>query len=259
MLVGVRVRRAAAFLFFVLAACGGVSTHKEPGDSPPAGTGGAPVGAAGMSAGECAEPRWVVPELSSSQSPPNPTLSTFQITLRNQCSQTLWPAYGSSGGLDNSIIDSQLWLPLPATTERSVTVYGGVRELGFWGRSRCSFDRAGEGTCETGDCGGFVCPIRVNQFPESATVFILERGFLEGYNVPLRVEGTTCGSHECVAELSSCSRGPVVKDACGNAIGCRDLCSGSALQCCSKPGSGCGSTGPSDGNGGDDLVVTFCP
>lgn len=171
----------------------------------------------------------------------------------------VWPAYGSSGGLDNSVVDTELWLPLPATAERSVTVYGGVRELGFWGRTRCGFNSAGEGTCETGDCGGFVCAIKINQFPKDATVFVLDRGFLEGYNVPLRIEGATCGNHECAADVRSCPNASVVKDSCAEAIGCTDICSDSATGCCSTAGSACRSTGPSDGNAEDDLVITFCP
>jgi hypothetical protein len=144
-------------------------------------------------------------------------------------------------------------------SDRTVTVYGGVREIGLWGRTACSFDQAGKGACDTGECGGFVCPIIVNQFPASATIFVLDRGFLGGYNVGLRVEGVACGSHQCVTDVRACPAASVVKNSCGSPIACKDICGDAAAQCCSRPGSGCSSTGPSDGSAADDLVVTFCP
>jgi hypothetical protein len=228
------------------------------------GAGGAAAGAGGMPAGAdagdaCAEPPSAVPDLAPFQPPSNPALPAFQVTFHNRCAQTVWPAYGSSGGLDSSVIDTHLWLPMSPASDRTVSVYGGVREIGFWGRTGCSFDQAGKGTCETGECGGFLCPITVNLFPASATIFVLDRGFLGGYNVALRVEGAACGSHECVADVRGCSAASLVKDSCGSTIACNDICGGSATQCCSRPGSGCSSTGPSDGSPADDLVVTFCP
>ena len=245
---GLRVWPKVTLPLFVLGvACGGATRHADPASTSEG------------AAGECAEPAAGVPDLPRFQAPSDRTLPDFQVTFHNQCAQTVWPAYGSSGGLDNSVIDTQLWLPLSPASDRAVTVYGGVRELGFWGRTRCSFDQAGGGACETGECGAFVCPVEINQFPSSATVFVLDRGFLGGYNVALQVEGTTCGNHECIADQASCSDESVVKDGCGSAIACHDICSDSAAQCCSRPGSGCSGTGPSDGNPADDLVITFCP
>jgi hypothetical protein len=179
------------------------------------------------------------------------------VTFHNGCAQTVWPAWGPAGGLDNTVIDSELWLPLSPTSDRTVTAYSTVRDIGFWGRTGCSFDQAGNGTCETGDCRGFICTLEVNVFPENATVFALEQGFLDGYNMGLRVEGATCGNHECVADLRTCGDASVVKNACGATIACSDLCDGSG-PCCSQAGSGCS---PSASNPLDygDLVVTFCP
>ena len=246
----VRVGPAITLSLFVLAvACGGASKHTDPT------AGGEAAAAAGM----CAEPDSAVPALAPFQVPPDPTRPDFQVTFHNQCAHKVWPAYGSAGGLDNSVIDTQLWLPLSPMSERSVAIYGGVRELGFWGRTRCSFDQAGGGACETGECGGFVCPITVNQFPRSATIFVLDQGFLGGYNVALRVAGATCGDHRCAVDARSCSDASVVKDSCGSTIACDDLCTDSTAPCCSRPGSGCSATGPSDGNSADDLDITFCP
>jgi hypothetical protein len=157
------------------------------------------------------------------------------------------------------VIDTQLWLPLQPASERAVTVYGGVRFIGFWGRTGCSFDQEGRGACQTGDCGGFVCPPSVNAFPKSATTFVLQRGFLEGYNVSLRVEGAACGAHECVADLGTCSPLSAVRDSCGTAIACEDTCDGDGADCCSGTPSPCDQQQFDDTPASDDLVVTFCP
>jgi hypothetical protein len=224
-------------------------------------TGGSVSADAGAGAGgACPDPVSAAPDVTPFQAPPVGPLGAFQVTFHNGCAKTVWPAWGSSGGLDNSVIDTKLWLPMPPASERSVTVYGGLGELGFWARTRCNFDQSGRGTCQTGECGGLVCPIEANRFPEGATIFVIHRGFLDGYNVALRVEGATCGSHECIADLRTCSPASTVQDDCGRTIACDDICGSSADSCCGQPGSGC-SVAESDGKppSAGDLVITFCP
>ncbi|MEO6601261.1 MAG: thaumatin family protein [Polyangiaceae bacterium] len=256
-----RARQIVNFLpLFLIVACGGLSTRMDPGGMF-AGAGGMSTSTGGTSTGAdsgdaCAEPMSVVPDLLPFQPPPINALGAFQVTFHNRCAQTVWPAYGSSGGLDNSVIDPQLWLPMSPASDRALTVYAGVREIDFWARTGCSFDKEGNGTCETGECGGLICPIVVGRFPESTTIFGLKEGFGRGYNGGLLVEGASCGNHECTGELDNCERASVVKDACGRTIACSDLCA-ATTACCSRPG--CNSGGPSHGDATDDLVVTFCP
>ena len=135
-----------------------------------------------------------VPDAGAFQAPLAGSLGTYEVTLHNRCAQTVWPAWASMGGLDNTVVDTQLWLPMSPASDRAITVYGGLRDIEFWGRTGCSFDQAGSGACQTGDCGGFAC----NKDPLSTTVFVLKQGFVGGYNLGLRVEGPTCGEHECV-------------------------------------------------------------
>lgn len=181
----------------------------------------------------------------------------FELTFRNRCSQIVWPAWLSELGLDNTEIETQLWLPLPSASERTVTAYGAVRDITLWGRTGCSYDQRGTGTCETGDCGGFVC----NRLPTNATVFGTFRGFLEGYNLAMRVEGVACGEHECVADLGACSEASVVGNECGETVACSDTCSGSTTPCCREVSDACSNLGVRTGDGADtgDLVITFCP
>jgi hypothetical protein len=237
----VRVGLAVILSLLVVAfACGGVSKHHG-------GDGAKPGIDAG---GACPEPDSAIPELPPEAGTPADGLLSFQLTFRNRCGQTVWPAWAKSGGLENGVLDAELWLPLFAASERTVTVHGGVRELVFWGRTGCSFDETGSGGCLTGDCGGFICPTDVGRYPPSTTEYSLESGFLGGYNLGLRVEGSTCGEHECVADLGACASG--VKDACGTTVACSDVCPNS--PCCNE--SRC-----SDGDfrDGGDLVLTFCP
>jgi hypothetical protein len=237
----VRMGQPVTLSFFLLAvACGGVSKHHD-------GAGAAPRTDAGDA---CAEPQSEVPDVPPYAGAPLDGLLTFAVTFHNRCAQTVWPAWAASGGLENGVIDGELWLPLASGSDRSVTVHGGVRELDFWGRTGCSFDALGNGACLTGDCGRFICSTTTLQTPPSTTVYSLESGFLTGYNLGLRVEGPTCGVHACVADLHSCATG--MEDACGATIACSDVCSIST--CCAE--SHC-----TDGDfrDGGDLVFTFCP
>lgn len=234
--------------YLLTVACGGVSKRRDASrDSPSTDAGGA-----------CAEPTSAIPDAGVFVPPPSGPFGTFQVTFQNRCAVTVWPAWGSAGGLDQSVIDSELWLPLSPGSNRSVVVYNSVGEIGFWGRTACGFKDDGSGSCATGDCGGFVCPARVNEFPANATVFLLEGGFLGGYNVGLSVEGTTCGAHSCVADLGTCSDASAIEDSCGNTIACSNICGDSTAACCSQSSSGCG---PRADNRADaeDLIVTFCP
>ncbi len=267
--------RACLFVtlpLFLAVACGGeAKLDGAAAGAASAGSAGASAGSAGSAGanasagdpstgGRCAEPASAVPDAFSFEPPEIGPLGSFVVTIQNRCTQTVWPAWGSTGGLDNSVVDPQIWLPLSPGTDRTVTVYGGVREVAFWGRTRCNFDQHGNGKCETGEtseCSAFVCN---GSGPPSATVFDLSEGFLNGYNLPMRVDGATCGSHDCVADVHRCVAAHAVQDDCGTTIGCSDLCLGDAAQCCSQIGSGCGSTrSPNNLPDNGDLVITFCP
>lgn len=233
----------------LVAACGGSSTRHD--ESGPSSSGGEP--------GECIEPTSELPDPGDFQAPELDSLGSYQVTFRNRCAQTVWPAWSSAGGLDNSVIDTQLWVALPPGDDRTITVYGGVREVGFWGRTGCSFDASGRGTCQSGDCGDFICSTRVNQFPKNATMFVLTQGFLGSYNLPLSVEGMACGKRECAADLSTCSPTSTVRDSCERTIACGDICE-TPDQCCSELGSGCDAEFFDTGSASSgDLVFTFCP
>ncbi len=218
--------------------------------------GGSSNGGAASAGGRCTEPSSAAPDPGPFEAPQVDSFGTYEVSFENRCEQAIWPAWGPSGGLVNSVIPPQLWSAMPPHSERKVTVYGGLRDIGFWGRTSCSFDEDGQGACATGDCGGFVCSLAVNSFPTDATVFEIAQGFSGGYNVSLRVSGEACGSHECAAELDTCPDASVVRNECSAAVACLDVC-GSRPQCCSGAPSRCAGAPSADASG--DLVLTFCP
>ena len=243
-------------------ACGGSSTHHNANDAGPTGTGGSSSAGSGPTAGSgglCPDPVSDYPD-TPPFTPPADATSTFKVTFLNRCGTAVWPAWGSAGGLDNSVIDPQIWARLSPARTRPVVVYGGLRDVGFWARTACSFDANGAGSCLTGDCGGFACPTNTNVFPKNATVFALKQGFLGGYNLPMRVEGMACGQHECVADVGSCDGATAVKDACGATVACSDICSDAAPECCSGSGARCDAEEfDQDATTTGDLLITFCP
>jgi hypothetical protein len=255
--------RAASFVAFPLTflaiACGGTSKRPDAGvGALDAGDGGRGAEVDSGAGAVCPDPESSVPELAPFVPPPMDGLGSFQVTFQNRCAVTVWPAWGRGTGLDNSAIDPQLFLPMLPASDRTLIVYGGVRQLAFWGRTGCSFDQDGQGDCATGDCSGFACH-PLNHFPENATVFDLVRGFLGGYNVGLRAEGVACGSHECVTDLRTCGAASTVVDSCGGAIACSDACSEAAPECCRWAGSECSKEQTDHDSDNDDLVLTFCP
>jgi hypothetical protein len=242
-------------LVLLAMACGGESKRQDAGGAS-AGTGGASAGAGGA----CTEPAVTVPELPPFTAPPVGQLDPSLLTFRNRCAETVWPAWDPGGGLDNTVVESEVWLPLhPDGGERTVTMYGTVHEIAFWGRTGCSFDQAGSGACRTGDCGGFDCSKRGYSSPANTTVFDIFGGFRDGYNLPLRVEGATCGSHECIADLDACSNAAVVRDGCGGAIACGDVCGKSNSECCTLGGTDCSDYEDGNRRVYNDLTLTFCP
>jgi hypothetical protein len=143
--VGPVVIVACAFLAL---ACGGKSRHDR-------NDGGA--GASSAAADNCAEAESAAPNPGGIAAHATEGRPVYRVTLHNRCSLTVWPAWGRGGGLDNTVIDTLVWVAMPPSTDRSVSTYGSVRDIGLWGRTGCRFDESGNGACETGDCGGFVC------------------------------------------------------------------------------------------------------
>jgi Thaumatin family len=197
----------------------------------------------------CPEPATAVPDAGSLMLGQGP-YTTFELTLRNQCAETIWPAWAHTGGLDQTVPDPSLWSPLSPGESRDVTIHYLVDlEIALWGRTRCRFDEQGQGACETGDCGGFVCQSALGDAPRDATTYDFGIGFATSYNLPMQVTTAGCEDQQCSFDLAACPDSSRVAGACGVAA-CSDVCP-AASGCCHPTSNGCSTH--------NDVDLTFCP
>nr|AAF80165.1 pollen allergen 3-2 [Juniperus virginiana]AAF80167.1 pollen allergen 3-1 [Juniperus virginiana] len=65
-----------------------------------------------------------------------------KFDIKNQCGYTVWAAGLPGGG--KRLDQGQTW---------TVNLAAGTASARFWGRTGCTFDASGKGSCQTGDCG----------------------------------------------------------------------------------------------------------
>uniref|UniRef100_A0A0D9Y1P5 Thaumatin-like protein n=1 Tax=Leersia perrieri TaxID=77586 RepID=A0A0D9Y1P5_9ORYZ len=153
--------------------------------------------------------------------------ATFTIT--NRCSFTVWPAATPVGG-GRQLNQGESW---------QINVPAGTSSGRVWGRTGCSFNGAGRGSCATGDCGGALSCSLSGQPPLTIAEFTIGGGAnRDFYNLSV-IDGFN------VAMSFSCSSGPTLT--------CRDRGCADAYQF------------PNDNsklrncNGNSNYQVVFCP
>ncbi|KAK3160152.1 hypothetical protein QOZ80_1BG0055910 [Eleusine coracana subsp. coracana] len=154
--------------------------------------------------------------------------TTFNIT--NRCSYTLWPASSPGGGRKLDPGDS--WsLEVPAGNGR------------VWARTGCSFDSAGNGSCQTGDCAGVLSCKGGGQPPNTLAEFSVGGGtvadffdisLVDGFNVPMdflpvqanRQGGKVCSKGpRCAANITSqCPSKLMAPGGCKGPCNATDAC-----------------------------------
>jgi hypothetical protein len=177
---------------------------------------------------------------SSASSPSSSTQRT--VTLMNTTQQTVWAV--STGNPGYTAPDEGEWALAPGQT---VTLtYPSTWNGRIWGRTGCSFDSEGNGTCETGDCGsGITCPDLAGNIPASLAEFNLQGtgtdyydvSLVDGFNLPLTITvvsgqmgapaNASCLTAACATNMNSASICPAilqVKDAGGTIVGCTSAC-----------------------------------
>ena len=163
------------------------------------------------------------------------------FTFVNKCNETVW--VGSLGNPGKPIPNGGGWT-VPAGQSSSVVLPHGWAGR-FWGRRNCSFNGSGQGTCETGDCGGKLqCNGAGGQPPTSLAEFTLNGGgntdyydvsLVDGYDFPIEIKpvpATTvpgnpyqCGSPTCTSDLLATCPGPLQKkNAAGKVVACKSAC-----------------------------------
>ncbi|XP_061342170.1 thaumatin-like protein 1 [Gastrolobium bilobum] len=162
------------------------------------------------------------------------------FTFVNRCDYTVWPGILANAGTPTL---ETTGFELPKDTSRTFQAPTGWSGR-FWGRTGCSFDGSGSGSCLTADCGSgqLECNGAGASPPATLAEFTLGTGgqdfydvsLVDGFNLPMMVQGTggsgLCASvgctsdlnQQCPAELKS-SDGSACKSAC-EAFGSPEYC-----------------------------------
>ena len=167
--------------------------------------------------------------------------STTSFTFVNNTGQTVWPAGQGTeipnGGGWELAAGQSMTIGLPATWSGR-----------FWARTNCSFDGSGQGSCETGDCGGqLACNGAGGSANASVAEFTLGGGsskdaydvsFVDAFNVPITIAptgGSQCATVGCTANLNpGCPSALQHVDASGTVVACLSACQvfGEDQFCC---------------------------
>uniref|UniRef100_A0ACD5VN43 Uncharacterized protein n=1 Tax=Avena sativa TaxID=4498 RepID=A0ACD5VN43_AVESA len=171
------------------------------------------------------------------------TSEATMLNITNRCSYTVWPAAVPIGG-GMQLDSGKTWnLKLSGLTSRGR----------LWARTGCSFDRRGNGSCQTGDCGGVLACKGYGRPPNTMAEFIIGQfnstdffdiSFVNGFNVPMDFlpvpaqGGTGCSKGpRCAANITSqCPSELKSPGGCNNACTVfkqdRYCCTGNAAYNC---------------------------
>ncbi|MYV52900.1 thaumatin family protein [Streptomyces sp. SID3212] len=177
------------------------------------------------------------------------TADTRIVSFVNNESQTVWVA---ALGSPEHPLAATGWKLTPGQRVAVEVPSGWIGR--FWGRTGCSFDSAGNGHCETGDCaGGFQCtgsgatPATLAEFalsaPKPGAMDFYDVSMVDGSNLPMYINITRGDTTDPVS-ASGCSAGGCTKRvACpdkmrftagGRVVGCTNPCTafGGKTYCC---------------------------
>ncbi|KAL1566616.1 Thaumatin-like protein 1 [Salvia divinorum] len=149
------------------------------------------------------------------------------FTFVNKCSQTIWPAILGSPVLETTGFELQ---KSGSRAFQAPTGWSGR----FWGRTGCTFDESGHGSCQTGDCasgqlecnGAGATAATLAEFTlGSGSMDFYDVSLVDGYNLPMLIEARggsgQCASTGCVEDLNQ--RCPAELRA-GSGGACRSAC-----------------------------------
>ncbi|XP_031097522.1 osmotin-like protein TPM-1 [Ipomoea triloba] len=123
--------------------------------------------------------------------------SAASFEVHNNCPYTVWAAATPVGG-GRRLDQGQSW---------SINAPSGTTAARIWGRTNCTFDGSGSGSCQTGDCGGALqctgwgkppntlAEYALNQFNNNVDFFDIS--LVDGFNIPMSFGPTTPGPHKC--------------------------------------------------------------
>ncbi|XP_015902783.3 thaumatin-like protein [Ziziphus jujuba] len=132
-----------------------------------------------------------------------PSADAAVFDIRNNCPFTVWAAAIPGGG--RKLDRGQTW---------SINVKAGTTQARIWARTKCNFDGAGRGKCETGDCGGILQCQAYGQPPNTLAEYALNQfnnldfidiSLVDGFNVPMEFSPTSGGCSKvirCTADIN---------------------------------------------------------
>jgi Thaumatin family len=159
---------------------------------------------------------------------------TRAFTFVNHTGQTIW--VGTQGSV---LLNNGGW-KLDVGQVDTIPVPNSWSSGRFWGRTECTFDSSGAGSCATGDCGGHLqCNGAGGVPPASLAEFTLSGGggndfydisYVDGFNVPVIITTSNtpsssdpyrCGDPGCPTDINAiCPSQLQKKDAGGKVVAC---------------------------------------
>lgn len=147
----------------------------------------------------------------------------------NQCKETIWPAIITDG----SNFHGEGFTLEPGKTAFYNAPDGWSGRI--WGRTGCDFDKTGNGTCQTGDCGTSVnctsagsLPVTIAEFTLGDNIDYYDVSLVDGFNLPIVIKPGggkgNCSTAGCDGDLrQNCSSDLSFKKN-GKVVGCRSAC-----------------------------------
>ncbi|XP_077210903.1 pathogenesis-related thaumatin-like protein 3.5 [Tasmannia lanceolata] len=161
--------------------------------------------------------------------------------LHNNCKNPVWPGFHSAVG--KPLLGNGGFKLKPGQKVRISVPKDWSGRL--WGRSGCTFNKKGLGTCVTGDCGGLlrctssnsVPPATFVDFSQESTDFY-DVSLIYGYNMPLSIipKGGSgmCQPCRCVSDLNPKCPSKLRVRRKGKVVACKSACMvfGTPRYCC---------------------------
>jgi hypothetical protein len=178
----------------------------------------------------------------TSQSGPSPTTGPRSFIIVNNTSQTIWAAIAGNAGFTTPANGGWIMPPGSTYTVKVANNWQGR----IWGRTYCSFDSSGNGSCETGDCGHVLqCNGATASSPQTLAEFTLDGAGgndfydvsdVDGFNLPVTITPVggaapdpnniyRCGTAGCDVDMNAdCPTALQDKDSSGRIVGCNSPC-----------------------------------
>ncbi|KAJ7539476.1 hypothetical protein O6H91_11G095800 [Diphasiastrum complanatum] len=159
----------------------------------------------------------------------------------NKCGQTVWAGTQPNSGKP---VLSNGGFTLGAG--QSSTINAASDWAGrFWGRTGCSFDSSGQGSCLTGDCGNVLACNGAGGNPPATLVEITlgskdfyDVSLVDGFNLPVRISpiggSGDCRAADCVSNVNGVCPSQLQVTNNGQVVACQSACGkfNLAQYCC---------------------------